>query len=131
MNQVHKESLDQVENALPNRQGLEIEIFGMEGIPAEVLDGHRQRLIQDFYQAQEERRIATGNPLPGQKMQNTRKKIKMETAEELKRRLAAWRARRAAGDVMEGVVPTSVSISFPSGFLRSSFALERVCEEAA
>ena len=112
MNQVHKETLDQVENALPNRQGLEIEIFGMEGIPGEVLDGHRQRLIQDFYQAQEERRIATGNPLPGQKMQNARKKIKMETAEELKRRLAAWRARRAAGgDAMEGVVPT-VSTSF-------------------
>lgn len=111
MNQVHKESLDQVENALPNRQGLDIEIFGMEGIPAEVLDTHRQRLVQNFYTAQEERRLATGNPLPGQAIQ--RKKIKIETAAELKARLAEWRVKKKAGvvDVMEGVVPTPVSVS--------------------
>lgn len=114
MNQVHKESLDQVENALPNRQGLDIEIFGMEGIPAEVLDTHRQRLVQNFYTAQEERRLATGNPLPGQAIQ--RKKIKIETAAELKARLAEWRVKKKAGvvDVMEGVVPTPVSICGPS-----------------
>lgn len=110
MNQVHKETLDQVENALPNRQGLDIEIFGMEGIPSEVLDTHRQRLVQNFYTAQEERRLATGNPLPGQAIQ--RKKIKIETAAELKARLAEWRAKKKAGlvDVMEGVIPTPVSI---------------------
>ena len=112
LNQVHKENLEQVENALPNRQGLEVEIFGMEGIPAEVLDSHRQRLVQNFYQEQEDRRIATGNPLPGQ-AKNQRKKIKVETAEELKRRLADWREKRqqiiANGGSMEGVVPTNVS----------------------
>lgn len=120
MNQVHKESLDQVENALPNRQGLDIEIFGMEGIPPEVLDTHRQRLIQNFYQAQEDRRLATGNPLPGQQIQ--RKTIKIETAEELKARLAEWRVKKKAGgvDAMEGVVPTSVRSIQASGQRRRS-----------
>ena len=110
MNQVHKENLEHVENALPNRQGLEVEIFGMEGIPQEVLEGHRNRLVQNFYQAQEDRRLATGNPLPGQP-KNQRKKIKVETAEELKRRVADWRAKRKAGVSMEGVVPSDVSCS--------------------
>jgi len=105
MNQVHKENLEHVENALPNRQGLEVEIFGMEGIPQEVLESHRNRLVQNFYQAQEDRRLATGNPLPGQP-KNQRKKIKVETAEELKRRVADWRAKRKAGVSMEGVVPS-------------------------
>ncbi|KAJ0347268.1 hypothetical protein COL154_007040 [Colletotrichum chrysophilum] len=98
LNQVHKETLTQVENALPNRQGLDVEIFGMEGIPQDILDQHRNRIIQNFYQAQEDRRIATGNPLPGQAKQ-PRKKLKVETPEELKARLAEHRAKRAAGQV--------------------------------
>ncbi|TDZ33176.1 BUB3-interacting and GLEBS motif-containing protein [Colletotrichum spinosum] len=95
LNQVHKETLTQVENALPNRQGLDVEIFGMEGIPQDILDQHRNRIIQNFYQAQEDRRIATGNPLPGQSKQ-PKKKIKIETPEELKARLAEHKARLAA-----------------------------------
>ncbi|KAH7156761.1 hypothetical protein EDB81DRAFT_399068 [Dactylonectria macrodidyma] len=94
LNQVHKENLSQVENALPNRQGLEVEIFGMEGIPAEILDQHRNRIIQNFYQAQEDRRVATGNPLPGQAMNNTRKKVKIESADDLKKRLEEFRVQR-------------------------------------
>lgn len=123
LNQVHKETLSQVENALPNRQGLEVEIFGMEGIPQEVLEQHRNRIIQNFYQAQEDRRIATGNPPPGQS-KNPRKKIKIETAEELLKRFAEYRAQRKAvaanGGVMEGVVQTSTS--FPQqGFNQPGF----------
>lgn len=110
MNQVHKESLEHVENALPNRQGLEVEIFGMEGIPAEQLESHRNRLIQTFYQEQEDRRLATGNPLPGQ-AQPQRKKIKIETADELRARLAIWRKMKKEGGVMEGVQQTNVSIA--------------------
>ncbi|KAL0935716.1 uncharacterized protein CTRU02_210307 [Colletotrichum truncatum] len=96
LNQVHKETLTQVENALPNRQGLDVEIFGMEGIPQDILDQHRNRIIQNFYQAQEDRRIATGNPLPGQSKQ-PRKKLKVETPEELKARLAEHRAKLSSG----------------------------------
>ncbi|KAF7562472.1 hypothetical protein G7046_g1661 [Stylonectria norvegica] len=112
LNQVHKETLTQVENALPNRQGLEVEIFGMEGIPQEILDQHRNRIIQNYYQAQEDRRIATGNPLPGQSKENSRKRLKIETPEELKQRLEAHRAQKKAAPTLtgaEGVAPSSGS----------------------
>ncbi|KAG9621158.1 hypothetical protein KCU64_g21372, partial [Aureobasidium melanogenum] len=44
MNQVHKENLTTVENALPNRSAPDIEIFGMEGIPDDVMQQHNQRV---------------------------------------------------------------------------------------
>ncbi|KAI2605552.1 hypothetical protein GGR54DRAFT_621212 [Hypoxylon sp. NC1633] len=93
MNQVHKESLSSVENALPNRQGLDVEIFGMEGIPEDIVQQHNQRIIQNFYQAQAERYAATGNPPPGQGGKGPAKKLKIETADEIKKRLAEHRAR--------------------------------------
>ncbi|KAJ4292857.1 hypothetical protein N0V88_005515 [Collariella sp. IMI 366227] len=97
MNQVHKENLTTVENALPNRQGLDIEIFGMEGVPEDIIQQHNQRIIQSFYTAQAERQAATGNPPRGQSGdQGPTKKIKYETPEELKKRLAEHRARVAA-----------------------------------
>ncbi|GAB1317748.1 BUB3-interacting and GLEBS motif-containing protein [Madurella fahalii] len=97
MNQVHKENLTSVENALPNRQGLDIEIFGMEGVPEDIVQQHNQRIIQNFYTAQAERQAATGNPPRGQSGgQGPAKKIKMETPEELKKRLAEHRAKVAA-----------------------------------
>ncbi|KAI0158099.1 hypothetical protein GGR57DRAFT_500219 [Xylariaceae sp. FL1272] len=96
MNQVHKESLSSVENALPNRQGLDVEIFGMEGIPDDIVQQHNQRIIQTFYQAQAERYAATGNPPPGQNPNRPAKKIKTETPDEIKKRLAEHRARLAA-----------------------------------
>ena len=105
MNQVHKETLEHVENALPNRQGLDVEIFGMEGIPAEALDQHRNRIIQNFYQAQEDRRIATGNPVPGHISEGQRKKIKIESKDELLQRLADWRVKKANGELPEPTAP--------------------------
>lgn len=41
--QVHKESIDKVPNSLPNRSNIEIEIFGMEGIPQEDLRDHEKQ----------------------------------------------------------------------------------------
>ncbi len=96
MNQVHKESLSSVENALPNRQGLDVEIFGMEGIPEDIVQQHNQRIIQNFYQAQAERYAATGNPPPGQNDKRPAKKLKPETPDDIKQRLAEHRARLAA-----------------------------------
>ncbi|EEY23796.1 RING-6 [Verticillium alfalfae VaMs.102] len=113
LNQVHKETLDHVENALPNRQGLDVEIFGMEGIPADILDQHRNRIIQNFYQAQEDRRAATGNPLPGQ-AKPPKKKLKMETPEELKARLADHRAKVAAAKAA-GLPHPGISVSPAAG----------------
>ncbi|KAG6556159.1 hypothetical protein Mapa_002100 [Marchantia paleacea] len=38
--QVHKESITKVPNAKPERESTEPEIFGMEGIPPEILAAH-------------------------------------------------------------------------------------------
>lgn len=95
MNQVHKETLTSVDNSLPNRQGLEVEIFGMEGIPEDVVQAHNQRIIAGFYQAQAERQAATGNPTPGAQGGGPTKKPKFEAPSELKKRLAEHKARKA------------------------------------
>jgi hypothetical protein len=96
MNQVHKETLASVDNSLPNRAGLEVEIFGMEGIPEDVAQAHNQRIIAGFYQAEAERRAASGNPGPGgNNANNQSKRPKFESPADLKKRLAEHKARKA------------------------------------
>lgn len=41
--QVHKEAIDKVPNSLPNRSNIEIEIYGMEGIPPEDVREHEKQ----------------------------------------------------------------------------------------
>lgn len=41
--QVHKETIDKVPNSVPNRSNIEIEIFGMDGIPPEDLKDHERQ----------------------------------------------------------------------------------------
>ncbi|CAK7234249.1 hypothetical protein SBRCBS47491_008885 [Sporothrix bragantina] len=98
MNQVHKETLAQVENALEGREGLDVEIFGMEGIPEDALLQHNQQIVEDFHKNRADRQAATGNPPPGQQgsQRGPLKKIKIETPEELKARLAVWRSQAEA-----------------------------------
>jgi hypothetical protein len=93
LNQVHKEQLTAVENALPNRQGLEVEIFGMEGIPDDIMQAHNQRMLQQFYEAQAERRAKSGNVAPGEVLK--KRKVDKESPEELKKRLAEWKIKRS------------------------------------
>lgn len=98
MSQVHKEQLTEIENALPNRAGIDIEIFGMEGIPEDVLYAHRQRVATQFQQAEAERQAATGNPPSGASGKNQpSKKPKVENLSDIKKRLAEHRAKRAGG----------------------------------
>ncbi|XP_054937073.1 LOW QUALITY PROTEIN: BUB3-interacting and GLEBS motif-containing protein ZNF207-like [Physeter macrocephalus] len=44
--QVHKETIDAVPNAIPGRTDIELEIYGMEGIPEKDMDERRQLLEQ-------------------------------------------------------------------------------------
>ena len=98
MSQVHKEQLTEIENALPNRAGLDYEIFGMEGIPEDVLQAHHQRVATQFQQAEVERQVATGNPPAGVSAGGpAAKKPKLEAVSDLKKRLAEHRAKRADG----------------------------------
>lgn len=96
MTQVHKETLTTIENALPNRSGLDVEIFGMEGIPEDIVTSHNQRVITQFAQAEAERRAATGNPGPGGAGGSGVKKPKFESPSDLKKRLAEHKAKKAA-----------------------------------
>lgn len=41
--QVHKETIDKVPNSIPNRSNIEIEIFGMDGIPPDDLKEHEKQ----------------------------------------------------------------------------------------
>ena len=97
MTQVHKESLTAIENALPNRAGLDVEIFGMEGVPDDVRKSHEKRVLENFAQAEAERRASTGNPAPGAAgTDGTAKKPKVEEKMSLKERLAAHKAKKVA-----------------------------------
>ncbi|KAJ5654428.1 hypothetical protein N7490_001431 [Penicillium lividum] len=127
MSQVHKEQLTEIENALPNRAGLDCEIFGMEGIPEDVLQAHHQRVATQFQQAEVERQVATGNPPAGANSGGpAAKKPKLEDVSDLKKRLAEHRAKRAEGaaggssgeatPVGAGQTPTS---STPGGYGQS------------
>lgn len=114
MTQVHKETLDTIENALPNRSNLDVEIFGMEGVPADIVQGHNQRVLSQFHQAEAERRAATGNPAPGGAAGSGPKKPKFESPSEIKKRLAEHKAKmateQAAGISSGDVTPIGASI---------------------
>ncbi len=105
MNQVHKENLTHVENANPGRQGLDIEIFGMEGVPAEIIDQHNQQVTQAHFAEEQERARITGNPIRGlypngQAPPNKRPRV-TESLEEIEERAAKYRVDRK-----NGVLPT-------------------------
>ena len=97
MSQVHKEALSAVDNALPNRAGLDIEIFGMEGIPEDIVQQHTQRVVASYHQNLADRQAsgAGGNHGAGANP-NQSKKPKFESPSDLKKRLAEHKAKLAA-----------------------------------
>lgn len=97
LQQVHKETLTCVENAIEGREGVDPEIFGMCGVPEDLVNAHKQRILNEYFKMEAERRARTGNPPPGTVTGEPKaKKAKIETPEELKARLAEHRAKRAA-----------------------------------
>jgi hypothetical protein len=104
MSQVHKETLQAVENALPGRQSLDVEIFGMEGVPPNELDAHLQRVTQQHFMEEHERAAQTGNPVRGNQPQGGQptKRIKLESPDELKRKLQEWKTKKANGTLTSG-----------------------------
>lgn len=140
MNQVHKEVLTSVDNSLPNRQGLEVEVFGTEGIPDDVRQAHDQRIIAAYYQAEAERRAATGNPAPGTAAQGGQsKKPKFESPAELKKRLAEHKARKAeqaanggsgGNTPLEGMVQSPMGQS-PGAYVRINIAFKNLAADGS
>jgi len=130
LSQVHKETLTSVENALEHRTELGPEIFGMEGVPAEVLAAHKQRITEAFFKLEADRRTATGNPAPGGGGQGRVKtedgvevkKRKIESLDEIKKRLAKQRARKQAEKM--GVKYESESEDEKEGDIKSEIKRE-------
>jgi hypothetical protein len=121
MSQVHKEQLTAVDNALPNRSSLDVEIFGMEGVPDDVVQSHNQRVIAQFHQAEAERQAVTGNPPAGVASGGQpAKKPKLENVSDLKKRLAEHKAKKAevaAGGSSGEATPLGAGQQSPSGFV--------------
>jgi hypothetical protein len=110
MNQVHKENLTHVENANAGRQGLELEIFGMEGVPAEIIDQHNTQVTQAHFAEAHARALETGNPISGTLANgqaappNKRPRVN-ESLEEIEERADKFRTDRKNGVVMPPVEP--------------------------
>ncbi|EHY54365.1 hypothetical protein HRR83_008053 [Exophiala dermatitidis] len=102
MSQVHKENLTAVDNALPNRAGLDIEIFGMEGIPEDIVQQHNQRVLTAYHQTQAERQAAGAKPASGGQGPNAPKKPKLESVSDIKKRLAEHKAAKMAAEEQGG-----------------------------
>ncbi|KAA8911855.1 putative C2H2 finger domain protein [Sphaerosporella brunnea] len=118
MEQVHKETLEQVENALPGRESIDLEIFGTEGIPEADVAAHNQRIMAEYAQKEADRRAASGQS-------NGPKKPKLDISkeldpEEIKRKLEAHKKAMASGGALPVTpVPSSMSpggSQSPGGF---------------
>lgn len=100
MTQVHKETLEVIENAIPGRESVDVEIFGMEGIPEPEMITHRNRIMAQVAQEEQDRRIQAGQP-------GSSKKPKIDKAaldpEEIKRRLAEHKKAIAEGGAQPGL----------------------------
>ncbi|KAM9386279.1 BUB3-interacting and GLEBS motif-containing protein ZNF207-like [Pholidichthys leucotaenia] len=53
--QVHKEAIDSVPNAIPGRTDIELEIYGMEGIPKKDMQERRRTLEQKSQESQKKK----------------------------------------------------------------------------
>jgi len=120
MDQVHKETLTTVEDALPNRADPNnVEIFGMEGIPEDVMFAHRQRIAQAFQEAEAQRMATSGHGGQNNNAASSKKPKITESKEDLKARLAAHKAKKEAEREAKAngtwVPPDSVAIDKSEG----------------
>ncbi len=96
MEQVHKETLEAVDNAIPGRESVDLEIFGTEGIPDNEVAAHNQRIMAEFAQKEADRRAASGQGSGAPK----RPKIDISKEldpEEIKKKLEAHKKAMASG----------------------------------
>ncbi|KAI8805966.1 hypothetical protein BJ742DRAFT_740961 [Cladochytrium replicatum] len=108
ISQVHKETITKVPNAITGRETLEIEIFGMEGVPESDLQAHIAEVES--------------------KLNPNSKKLKLDstsTSLTLAEQLAAWKNQQAAAAVtpivgvsvptIPGAAPVAPAVYPPSG----------------
>lgn len=119
MQQVHKEELHSVDNALDGRRDPNIEIFGMVGIPENIHEERVAALTQEYQRLQREHRRKTGNPLPGEVKDNANTSVSKtqqltEGMSDLKARVAAAKAKKEAEKAAKaagGLPPTTTTLT--------------------
>lgn len=98
----------------------------MEGIPEDIHRDHYQKVTTQYWEKQAEWRAATGNN-PNSSYNNAQqatgpKKPKFSSKEELKEKLAAHKARKAAGEIAPSNAPGSpMQVDNPSVSSNYSF----------
>lgn len=95
MEQVHKEQLEAVDNAIPGRESIDLEIFGTEGIPESEVAAHNQRILSAFAQREADRRAGSGQSGSGTKRQKIDISKDLDP-EEIKKKLEAHKKAMAA-----------------------------------
>ena len=108
------DSLPRIENALPGRDGYEVEIFGMEGIPApDVADYKRRKEIELGLSAGS----ITQPPAKRPRVEN-----RLLTEEELRLQLEAHRALMGANEPPTAPAPTDANASAVYGAPPQAYA---------
>ncbi|KAK9455722.1 hypothetical protein V1511DRAFT_516535 [Dipodascopsis uninucleata] len=92
--QVHKESINQVFNAIKGREKTDIEIFGLEGIPESAIKAHEDQIHEKYAKASESPVKSTLQIAAPYK----RPKVSSVNRDDILVRLAAHRAARAASE---------------------------------
>ncbi|KAL0638841.1 hypothetical protein Q9L58_002072 [Maublancomyces gigas] len=96
MEQVHKEQLEAVDNAIPGRESIDLEIFGTEGIPESEVAAHNQRILSAFAQREADRRAGSGQSGSGTKRQKLDISKDLDPQEIMKKLEAHKKAMAAA-----------------------------------
>ncbi|CAK3946770.1 Zinc finger 207 [Lecanosticta acicola] len=111
MQQVHKKELTAVPNAIPGREGVTPEIFGMEGVPQNLIDQKKDLIAREYHRKEQQHLALTGNPLPGTAhLQNhVSKKPKTESKEDIKRRVQEAKEKKAAEKAAAEAAATSAA----------------------
>ncbi|KAK9469123.1 hypothetical protein V1512DRAFT_280925 [Lipomyces arxii] len=96
--QVHKETLTAVFNALPGRERTDIEIFGLEGIPEEVIQAREAKLRENFAAAgiATDKNDYTNSTVSASTPPAKRQKIVSVDREAIQAKLAAHKAAKKA-----------------------------------
>ncbi|KAG4305947.1 hypothetical protein PORY_000857 [Pneumocystis oryctolagi] len=112
--QVHKETITTVENAIPGRDSIDIEIYGMEGIPEDIVQLHYKRLMD---------KVLSHDHVPRPEPKRQKIETYIDTAD-IQARLAAHKAamqQKQAAQNMGNTTETNAYASQTGQSLQTTF----------
>ncbi|KAF1990309.1 hypothetical protein K402DRAFT_401163 [Aulographum hederae CBS 113979] len=94
MQQVHKEDLRSIENAIPSRSGIDLEVYGILGYPDDLYAQWKQRKTEEYWREAEERGIKTGNLGQQHNPHQPSKRPKLDSKESIKANKELWKKQK-------------------------------------